>query len=550
MSLPQSIICLQKLIQTAFGYTMYELQDEKCYLELVNLLKKVRFNNAKISLLVLIFETLFLENDKFKALENESIKNDFIKLCEIKSCPKDVEKETHFQIIQQLLKYKLINEVELYLIYFLTKNNQSHLLFFKAIEAVVYAKDKYCICNPKIKIDINNVNYYNFLLNVINFFDTFRINDSDKYYMFSFEKKTIIKKVVSNKEISEYVNKEEIERTFIVNFLKKNTKKTPIISKSNQMAANTRSAGNHKEDDLQNQLNILKKQIKELREENNKLKYYKDSSQIKISEQEKKLGEQENKLYEQSKKLSEQENRISSLIIENSKKLSRDFNLKIEKLNKSYAQKIFSLQEQINKIKQRNNTLSLKNEKSENEKNKLAQKLFLITNDSKNRIGALEKELNENKKIKEDTTKKLDLVKIRDTAKCIVDFLYCILFMNVDLSINYEAKVQKICKELKKLKCDKTEFVDSLINFLNEVKTKKYEGDHLAHNGYRNDFLKDYRKVWIFLENYLEVGKYFRDFSNLYIAKNRNEDVKSKINYIKEMVRYIDFNSQLKSFKI
>ena len=158
--------------------------------------------------------------------------------------------------------------------------------------------------------------------------------------------------------------------------------------------------------------------------------------------------------------------------------------------------------------------------------------------------------MNENKKIKEDTTKKLDLVKIRDTAKCIVDFLYCILFMNVDLSINYEAKVQKICKELKKLKCDKTEFVDSLINFLNEVKTKKYEGDHLAHNGYRNDFLKDYRKVWIFLENYLEVGKYFRDFSNLYIAKNRNEDVKSKINYIKEMVRYIDFNSQLKSFKI
>lgn len=529
MSLPQSIICLKKLIHTAFGYTMLELQDEKTYIELVNLLKKVRFQNAKISLLVLIFETLFIENDKFKALENESLINDFTKLCEIKSCPKDVEKEIHFQIVQKLFIYKLINEVELYLIYYLTKNNKSNLLFFKAIEAVISAKDKYYMCNPKIKIDINNVNYNFFLSRVINFFDTFRINDSDEYYTLSFEKTTIIKNVVSNKEINEYVNKQEIERSFIINFLKKNTKKTPIISKSNQMAANTRSAGNHKEDDLQNQLNILKNQIKELNEENNILKDYKVSSEIKFSEQEK---------------------RITSLIIENSKKLSRDFNLKIEKLNKSHAQDILSLKEQIKEIKQINNTLCLKNEKSEKERDKLAQELFFIKNDSKTRIGYLEKELNENKKIKEDTTKKLDLVKIRDTAKCIVDFIYCILFMNVDLSINYEVKVQKICKELKKLKSDKTEFVNSLINFLNEVKTKKYDGDRLAHNGFRNDFLKDYRNVWIFLENYLEVGKYFKAFSNLYISKNRNEEIKTKINYIKEMVSDIDFISQLKSFKI
>lgn len=80
MSLPQSIICLKKLIYIAFGYTMPELQDEKTYIELVNWLKKVRFQNAKISLLVLIFVKIFIESDKFKTSESESIINDFTKL--------------------------------------------------------------------------------------------------------------------------------------------------------------------------------------------------------------------------------------------------------------------------------------------------------------------------------------------------------------------------------------------------------------------------------------------------------------------------------------
>ena len=543
MSLPQSIICLKKLIKIAFGYTMLELQDEKTYIELVNLLKKVRFQNAKISLLVLIFEQLFIEKDKFKKLESESIINDFTKLCEIKSCPKDVEKETHFQIVQKLFIYKLINEIELYLIYCLTKKNQSNLLFFKAIEAVISAKDKYYICNPKIQIDVNYVNYYIFLSEVIKFFDTFRIDDSNEYYTFSFENKKFIKKVLPNKEIGVYINIQEIDRSSIVNFLKKNIKKASIISKSNQISANSRSEGNNKADDFQNQLNILKNQIKELREENNILKDYKVSSQIQLSEQEKKLGEQE-------KKLCEQENRISSLIIENSKKLSQEFSLKIEKLNKSHAQDVLSLKEQIKGIKQINNTLCLQNEKSERIRDKLTQELFFIKDNSKTRIQSLEKKLNENKKIKEDITKNLDLVKIRDTAKCIIDFIYCILFRNVNLSINYETKVQKICYELKDMKSDKSEFVNSLINFLNDIKTKKFEGDRLEHNGYRNDFLKDYQSVWKFLEDYLEVRKYFKIFSNLYISKNKNEEINKKINSIKEMVSDIDFNFQLKSFKI
>lgn len=57
------------------------------------------------------------------------------------------------------------------------------------------------------------------------------------------------------------------------------------------------------------------------------------------------------------------------------------------------------------------------------------------------------------------------------------------------MSINYEAKVQKICYELKDMKSDKSEFVNSLIKFLNDIKTKKFEGDRLGHNGFRNDFL-------------------------------------------------------------
>lgn len=161
----------------------------------------------------------------------------------------------------------------------MTKNNQRNLVFFKAIEALISVKNKYYICNPKIKIDVKYVNYYIFLSNVIIFFDTFRINDSNEFYTFFFENKKFIKKVLSNKEIGDYVNEQEIDLSSIVNFLKKNTKKkTSIISKSNQMAINSRIEGNNKADDLQNQLNILKKQRKELREENNILKDYKVSS--------------------------------------------------------------------------------------------------------------------------------------------------------------------------------------------------------------------------------------------------------------------------------
>ena len=252
---------------------------------------------------------------------------------------------------------------------------------------------------------------------------------------------------------------------------------------------------------------------------------------------------------EQEKKISEQEKKMLS-VIENSKKESSELHLKISNMNKSHTDKILELIKEIEAIKITNNALNMKITSIEKRNDKLTHELISSKMESKNTIESLEKELNGNRREKEKKIKELDLVTIRDTTKVIIDFIYCILFKNVNLSINYEEKVKQISNMIKDIKSDKTEFLNLLIRFLYDIKTKKNEGDRLAHNGYRSDFLKEYKSVWKFLENDLEVQRYFTLFSSLYIAKNKNEETSQKINYINNYVGIINFNEQLKNLKI
>ena len=67
-------------------------------------------------------------------------------------------------------------------------------------------------------------------------------------------------------------------------------------------------------------------------------------------------------------------------------------------------------------------------------------------------------------------------------------------------------------------------------------------GDNLAHPQYLCSIPPKYKNIDNFLKNELDIPKYFTYFKKLYKAKNKNEDVKSKISEILTLTKDIKFN--------
>lgn len=532
-----SISALRTLIKVALNYDMPDLNEEQNYIDLLNMLKKA-INKSKINLLIMLFEQMFIENGNIKKCEENQKIDDFNSYCHIKSLPNNLKDNKEFIIIEQNLFYPKINEVELTLIYYLMNINKSPLLLFKCIEAVLSEKDKYYIKNKEIKIE--NINYYTFLFRVGQFFRNDSIdNICDSQYTLDFKDNKVFRKELTNKEIGDYLLSKEIKISELIKFMKANAKIKNII-KNNKKAEKLETKIVDEKKDLQKQIDLLRNKINDLESRNNQL-------YEKISDYKKKSEKTISELLDYKKNTE----KTIYAIMEELKMQKSEYNKKIEDIGKKNDDTITILKKEIETIKNKINFLEIKNTSLLDEKNILNQELISGKTCSKKKIDELNTELKSNEIIKERIEKEIDLIQIRNISQFIIDFLYSIIFKEVNLSMKYEDKINSIYKDIidKTTTKNKINFVKLLIEFLFDIEQKRVNGFKLAHVDFKNIIFNGYENVGKFLFDYLGASKYFSYFNSLYQAK-KIEEINHNIKVIKKIVESFDFYAYLNDFVV
>ena len=222
-SLP--IKAINKLVKKYLDIEIPELIDEEYYIQLLSLLKKAKTQKkSELNLLTLIFEKMFLKQNKFKSVIDEKAFNKFINLVNSKSFPIEEEKNNNdYMVIKKCLtNVKMINEKEIYLLFNLMNIEKSQLLFFKCFQEIISSKDKYFIENKVI--ELGNINYYTLLFYIQVLFQL-KEGNNEEYYTFRINNKGLYKDKATNDEINKYVTEyKEIEKNEIVAFINKHKK--------------------------------------------------------------------------------------------------------------------------------------------------------------------------------------------------------------------------------------------------------------------------------------------------------------------------------------
>ena len=332
-----AIPALKYLIKIALNIELPESFQEKDYIEILKMVKKIKvYNKLKTDLLIILFEQMFIENGKFKKIKKEDEIKNFISYCNAKSYSKEMENNSDFIAIKKVFDFSIFNKsnaLEINLIYLIMQANKfkSPLLFFRCLEAVYSEKDKYYIKNNKIVID----------------------------------KETPIE------EIEEYISHEkEIKLNVLLKFI---NKKIQEYEKKNVIIQ--RNVENNIKGGSQQEINLLKKQLDDLKAKNknleNKISELFNHTEKKISELSKYKIDSEKKISDSEKKLSELK-KASEINIQ---RIQAECNKKIENYKKSQDDRIRQLYQNIQRIKELNNSLNLKSTNLEKDKNELTQHL-------------------------------------------------------------------------------------------------------------------------------------------------------------------------------
>ena len=134
-------------------------------------------------------------------------------------------------------------------------------------------------------------------------------------------------------------------------------------------------------------------------------------------------------------------------------------------------------------------------------------------------------------------------MKSRDADKFIVGFLYVIIFKKDGFFLGYDEKINFICEKINKVSNNrKDKFCEDLVQFLYKIQDNKKMGDNLAHPRCLWSVPPECKSVGNFLKDELDVSDCFACFKKLYKAKNKNEDVKSKISEILTLAGGVGFN--------
>ena len=543
------IKAIKYLLKKALKYDIPDLKNENYYLILLNKLKYLKVQNrAKIYLLIMIFEKMFILNGKMRVFSNENKIKEFISFCDMNSIPENVQKDPNLYAIMKSFKFMEVDGVEFSLIYQLMNNNKSSLIYFKIVEELICSTNDFYIRNKEI--NIKNIDYVAFILKVINFFKTeFKKYEKDKYFTFDFTDNELIIKYYSSKDLEKFTksdyNFKKIYPSTLIKYIKEISKK----EENNIEDTNTpKKIDNNiiKNSDDSHKIIKLEKDFKELQEwASDKLKE-KDEKINKlnmiVNEQNEKIAKLKLTLNDQNNKIKELEKKIISQF-EDSKRIDSLNAKKINDLKNKFMVNNSELKKKKEELVKENNSLKNKLKNYDEKIAKINEKITSINQVSDKKSKMLNEELNKKENDYVFYKNEYELIKSRDTNKFIIDFLYVIIFKKDGFFLNYDEKINFICEKINKVSNNrKDKFCEDLVQFLYKILDNKKMGDNLVHPQYLWSIPPKYKNIDNFLKNELDISNYFTYFKKLYKAKNKNEDVKSKISEILTLTKDIKFN--------
>ena len=413
-SLP--IKAIIQLVKKYLDIEIPELREEKYYIQLLGMLKNVKTQNkSELNLLTLIFEKMFLKQNKFKSDIDEKDFNKFINLVNLKSFPIEEEENNRDYIVikNALTNVKMINEKEIYLLYNLMNNEKSQFLFFKCFQEIISSKDKFFIENKDI--ELGNINYFTLLYYIGELFQL-KEENNDEYYTFRLNNKGLSKGKPANEEVKNFVTTyKEIEKNQIIAFINKFKKLEKYIARERNnnnlninMEAqqskinpdnNDEKVFSNTKPNLEDEIMKLKKLYEDLNKERYKSneKYdniFKDIKE-KHNKEIKDIKEKHNK---DIKDIKEKHNKdINDLIIKHNQDLYSEKKKSDERTDKkinNLNEKIKELNKTINDIKVKNNSLLNKNEIILKKNQILNEELTSHQIESKKNISNINQKLN------------------------------------------------------------------------------------------------------------------------------------------------------------
>ena len=413
-SLP--IKAIIQLVKKYLDIEIPELREEKYYIQLLGMLKNVKTQNkSELNLLTLIFEKMFLKQNKFKSDIDEKDFNKFINLVNLKSFPIEEEENNRDYIVikNALTNVKMINEKEIYLLYNLMNNEKSQFLFFKCFQEIISSKDKFFIENKDI--ELGNINYFTLLYYIGELFQL-KEENNDEYYTFRLNNKGLSKGKPSNEEVKNFVTTyKEIEKNQIIAFINKFKKLEKYIARERNnnnlninMEAqqskinpdnNDEKVFSNTKPNLEDEIMKLKKLYEDLNKERYKSNEKYDNIIKDIKEKHnKEIKDIKEKHNKDIKDIKEKHNKdINDLIIKHNQDLYSEKKKSDERTDKkinNLNEKIKELNKTINDIKVKNNSLLNKNEIILKKNQILNEELTSHQIESKKNISNINQKLN------------------------------------------------------------------------------------------------------------------------------------------------------------
>ena len=424
-SLP--IKAIIQLVKKYLDIEIPELREEKYYIQLLGMLKNVKTQNkSELNLLTLIFEKMFLKQNKFKSDIDEKDFNKFINLVNLKSFPIEEEENNRDYIVikNALTNVKMINEKEIYLLYNLMNNEKSQFLFFKCFQEIISSKDKFFIENKDI--ELGNINYFTLLYYIGELFQL-KEENNDEYYTFRLNNKGLSKGKPANEEVKNFVTTyKEIEKNQIIAFINKFKKLEKYIARERNnnnlninMEAqqskinpdnNDEKVFSNTKPNLEDEIMKLKKLYEDLNKEryksnekyDNIIKDIKEKHNKEIKDIKEKHNKDIKDIKEKHNKdikdIKEKHNKdINDLIIKHNQDLYSEKKKSDERTDKkinNLNEKIKELNKTINDIKVKNNSLLNKNEIILKKNQILNEELTSHQIESKKNISNINQKLN------------------------------------------------------------------------------------------------------------------------------------------------------------
>ena len=413
-SLP--IKAIIQLVKKYLDIEIPELREEKYYIQLLGMLKNVKTQNkSELNLLTLIFEKMFLKQNKFKSDIDEKDFNKFINLVNLKSFPIEEEENNRDYIVikNALTNVKMINEKEIYLLYNLMNNEKSQFLFFKCFQEIISSKDKFFIENKDI--ELGNINYFTLLYYIGELFQL-KEENNDEYYTFRLNNKGLSKGKPANEEVKNFVTTyKEIEKNQIIAFINKFKKLEKYIARERNnnnlninMEAqqskinpdnNDEKVFSNTKPNLEDEIMKLKKLYEDLNKERYKSNEKYDNIIKDIKEKHnKEIKDIKEKHNKDIKDIKEKHNKdINDLIIKHNQDLYSEKKKSDERTDKkinNLNEKIKELNKTINDIKVKNNSLLNKNEIILKKNQILNEELTSHQIESKKNISDINQKLN------------------------------------------------------------------------------------------------------------------------------------------------------------